>query len=245
MVREQVGRLGHVPGPAHHHVFAQCLAQLLLGEGVGVEQQNNLVSGDLDVAALFRPEHPGRTVQGQVPSHQRGIGDGVQQHLVVPGLLDEAEHLAGVDRVHDVGEVREAGEQQAHGVGRLDPGLLQEFGAGHSGHAMVADDDFKRQPAQARKTFLRIGCGGHRELAPEQPLQRAQHVGIVVHAEHMGLGDADVHAVPLADRGRKTRKRVPTPSWVSTSILPPCWSTTSLVMASPRPVPSSAGLVVK
>ena len=39
--------------------------------------------------------------------------------------------------------------------------------------------------------------------------------------------------------GRYTRNTLPLPGWLSTTILPPCWSTILEQMAKPRPTPSA------
>src|SRR4030081_668428 len=45
---------------------------------------------------------------------------------------------------------------------------------------------------------------------------------------------------PLHTDGRVTTTRVPSPSWLSNVIVPPCCSTSAREIASPRPVPGIA-----
>ena len=179
------------------------------------------------------------------------LGDLGEEDVARHGLLEqvggaEPERL---DHVVDRG----VGGHQDHG--RFGATLLDRLGeleAGHPRHAHVADHDPARGGAQELERFGGLGEGvddvtGAFEDAPhEEPV-----VLLVLDDDHRLAGFDLAHLVILPRRCRRhwlaagsigsvTVTVVPTPSALSSAMVPPWSSTTALLMARPRPVPGAA-----
>ncbi|OEZ48220.1 hypothetical protein DUGA6_63390 [Duganella sp. HH105] len=106
------------------------------------------------------------------------------QLLVVPGLGQEFVDRAFVDGVGHGLQLRVAGQHDADGVRRQLPGLAQEVGAQHAGHALVGDDDVDRMLGQHRQSLRAVvGAVDLVVVAAQQALERGQDVGFVVHQQ--------------------------------------------------------------
>jgi len=69
--------------------------------------------------------------------------DGGGEFFTQPGLGDEAENFALVDRVDDGGERENGGDEDARAEGAQFFAFDEEIEAEHLGHALVGDDDGK------------------------------------------------------------------------------------------------------
>ena len=98
----------------------------------------------------------------------------------------------------------------------------QQVEAGAARHLDVGDHDVELVLFQMRARGLEIPRGGDViALAAEEDLEELLHAALVVDDQDPGLrGHVDAPA-----RGSRTRTLVPTPSVLSTRMLPPCCST--------------------
>ncbi|MEZ4241391.1 MAG: hypothetical protein R3F59_35610 [Myxococcota bacterium] len=181
---------GHLDPPAvgQAQVLGDLARQLLEAvrpaerDGVGERQH---VDQRLDAAVeRLLEQHPLR--RHELVLLRRRLHRGEERRRRA-GLREEAEDLALVDGGDGRADVGLAGEQDAHGVGRLLARVGEERGAVHAGHAHVRHDDggvgVLGEPAQ------RLGAGGRggRLIAPtEVEHQPVEHVGLVVDAQHLG-----------------------------------------------------------
>ena len=176
--------------------------------------------------------------------HLGGNAHGFKQLLVVPWFRHEAKHLAVVDRTQHRIEVGITREQEPGAARRHLAHALQKLGAGHAGHALIADDHVKVFCAEQGESVKSAAGHGHFVLTAQQPAQGTQQAGFVVDAQHLGQTML-AHGRATLSRGNRTRNSVPKPTSLLTSMSPPCSCTMSRAIASPRPVPSPLALVVK
>ena len=116
---QQTHRLAGVACPQQQHFVAEHTSQPVLHSRVGIHQQDGFCGAALQ-AVQFGVRHRdlGRGVtQRGIARHGGRVGHRVDEVLIVPRLVDEAEHLAFIDRAQHILVFRVSGEQQAHRVG--------------------------------------------------------------------------------------------------------------------------------
>jgi len=153
----------------------------------GVARQDGVrIEGHADLAArlvvVALAEHVGAD-RGRFARDAAGGGDDLAQFAVVPGLADEAEHLALVDRAEHRLEVGEAGQQDAHRARCQLADLAQAVDAGQARHALVADHHVDVLLGGDARRLGGIVGDEHLEVA-EQRAQCARDARLVVDEQH-------------------------------------------------------------
>ncbi|MNO88579.1 hypothetical protein D3C76_800340 [compost metagenome] len=159
-----------------------------------------------------------------------GLAQGDTQFVVIPGFAQVAVDLPLVDRADAGVEVGGAGQQDAQGTG---PALLylgQQGGPIEAGHARVGNHQVDFTLREQRQG---IGAAGGGEqfigFAAQDAAQGAEDMLLVIHQQQGGtvLRFAHSSASPGCGccAGSQTRKRVPSPGWLKTSMRPLCFCT--------------------
>ncbi len=169
-------------------------------------------------------------------------------------LRQVSKYLAFIDRCLDGLQVCVAGQQNPHCVRCQPLDRLQHFDAGHAGHPLVGDDHVHAVIAQQVDCFLAAVGEQHFVVSAEHRAHRRQHATFVVDEQKRAalrcrfhqaasaspiMSDTCSAAPALMPRsiGRLIVIVVPTPTFESTMILPPCSSTIRRTIDRPRPVP--------
>src|SRR5207247_944660 len=232
--------------------------QLLAGAGLALDQHGR-VEGGYARDQLVELHHLGgladqvlepigrakrlpvvAVLTGQASRLERATDD--HDDLLHPERLGQVVIRAGahrLDRGLDAGERREDHDRQL----RLDGAqALEDREPIEVGHAEV--DERQVEGLALRQAHARFAAGGQADavaLPPEHLGQQLAGYPVVV-GDEQRLGRA--HA-PSSAGGSDTRKVVPRPSALSTSMCPPCSRTTSAVIQSPRPTPLPDAFVEK
>src|SRR5581483_1592523 len=152
--------------------------------------------------------------------------------------------LHGLDRG---GDLLEAGHHDHLRALRELLQLAQDLDALHVWHLHVQQQHVGQVLLELLERGAAVGHPAHRvALAPQLADQELAQVLLVVGHQHPDRrGHGCGLPVPAGCSGRITRKAVPAPTRVSTSIRPSWSATMPWAMASPSPVPCPGGLVVK
>ena len=118
-------------------------------------------------------------------------------------------------------------------------GLLhgaQQVETAGSAHLHVGDHDVEVVRAERDERFVGARRGDHGiAFAAKEDLEELAQAALVV--DHQDARGGLIAPAPAA--GSRTRKRVPTPGWLSTWSAPPWLSTMRCTVGSPSPVPSA------
>ena len=152
--------------------------------------------------------------------------------------------LHGLDRG---GDLLEAGHHDHLWRLREVLQLAQHLDALHVGHLHVEQQHVGQILLELLQRGAAVGHPAHRVALPAQLAdhQLAQVLLVVGHQHPDRRGHDCGLPVPAGWRGKMTRKVVPAPTRVSTSIRPSWSATIPCAMARPSPVPCPGGLVVK
>ena len=159
------------------------------------------------------------------------FADCIDDLLVIPGFGDVTVNFTFIDGRDRRGDIRVAGEQDAHGRWPALADLLEKGSAVHFRHAHVGNDQIDRflfelgQPGST--TF---GDENAIAMRPEEAAQGRKNARLVIDEEQGGgfghFAHCEVSGKVVADSaangwmGMMTRNEVPMPSWLLTSMRP-------------------------
>jgi hypothetical protein len=180
--------------------------RLLGGEGPSdharIDADGRFLAGDLGVDVDELTEGLVQRDHELLPLQE--LADLLDQLVVVPGLAEEAAHLAGVDRGQHRVEVGVPRKDQAERQGRPDLDLGEELGAVHPGHPEVREDDVGAKLAEPGERLLAAQGALHLEARPAQETpQRLGDLLLVVHNQDPVHPSSDRRSFPGLERPRK------------------------------------------
>ena len=126
----------------------------------------------------------------------------------LPRLAEVAPDLAPVDGIDGVREIRERGDQDAHGVGISVGRDLEQLDAGHAGHALVGEQYSDLASCEDLEGLAAAGRGLDAEVVAARRLQHHQIRGVVVDVQDRVV-ESDLCAQRPRHRheGRRTSRK--------------------------------------
>ncbi len=156
--------------------------------------------------------------------------DAFDQFGIFPGLGQITEHFGIVYTALDGIMIGKAGEQYAHGGGRLSLELVQQFMASHFRHSFVTDDHVDLLLADILHRLRAVGSKQHVKMGPAGGTDRFQYPDFIIDKQdswiHSLLTTLSNRASPCLT-GILIVKVDPLPGVDSTSMDPP-WLLISL-----------------